>query len=119
VQREIAVVLALLIGGCGLVQTRGPNPNRPPDQRPECTTSFAASKRDSIGAVLGFFTIVTGALVYTVGDNGDAGVPLIVGGAVLMAGAYVSGGVGYYRVKACRKAITEFEQRGQPAGVAL
>lgn len=103
--------MALMMAGCGLTQTRGPDPRRPADQRPDCTESFAASKRDSIGAVAGFFTIVVGLLFYKVGDNEDTGVPLIIGGGVLMAGSYISGGVGYYRVKACRKAITDFENR--------
>jgi hypothetical protein len=117
----MALAFALLLGGCGLTQTRGPNSHRPPAQRPDCTESFDAPKRDAFGAVGGFLTIVVGLLFYDVGDNEGVGVPLIIGGGVVMAGSYVSGGVGYYRVKSCRKAIAEFEQRShnaQPPGVA-
>lgn len=115
-------MILLAVAGCGLTQTRGPDPRRSADQRPDCTESFDAPKRDSLGAVAGFITLVVGLLYYDVGDNANVGAPLIIGGSVLMAGSYVSGGVGYYRVKACRKAITDFERRNpsaaQPPGLA-
>ena len=36
---------------------------------------------------------------------------LVVGGAVTMAASYASGGIGYYRVKRCRKAIDEYNRQ--------
>lgn len=45
------------------------------------------------------------------GDNDTVGAPLIIGGSVLVVGSYVSGGIGYFRVKKCRAAIAEFERR--------
>lgn len=116
----IVLVLALCAAGCGLTQTRGPDPRQPPDQRPICTESMAAPTRDSAGAVAGFLSILVGLLFLKAGDNETVGAPLIVGGAVVMAGSYVSGGVGYFRVKRCQRAIADWERRRQaiPPGVA-
>jgi hypothetical protein len=103
------LVIVFALAGCGLTMTRGPGPT-PPGQRPACTESMAAPRRDAIPAVLGFFTILVGALFVKAGDDPDVGVPLIVGGAGVMVGSYVSGGVGYYRVQRCRRAITAWER---------
>jgi hypothetical protein len=104
--RVVAVLVATCLIGCGLTMTRGPE-GTPPGQRPNCTETFAAPKQDAIIAVLGFVTILTGILFYKE-DKEDLGTGLIVGGAVAMAGAYASGGIGYYRVKRCQKAIRAF-----------
>jgi hypothetical protein len=104
------LVIVVALAGCGLTMTRGPGPTVP-GQRPVCTESMEAPKRDAIPAVLGFVTILVGALFIEAGDNPDAGVPVLVGGAGVMLGSYISGGVGYYRVKRCKKAIAEFERR--------
>jgi hypothetical protein len=112
--RLMAAVLAVTVAGCGLTQTRGPDPRHPPDQRPTCTETFDAPKRDAYGAIAGFGSILVGLLFLKAGDNEQVGVPLIVGGAVLMAGSYASGGIGYFRVKRCRKAIADFERRHPP-----
>ncbi len=90
--------------------TRGPGAPVP-GQRPVCTESMTAPKRDAIGAVLGFFTILTGVLFIKGGDNETVGVPVIIGGGAVMIGSYASGGIGYYRVKRCREAIATFERR--------
>ena len=67
-----------------------------------------APKRDAYGAGLGFLTLLVGILFYKADDNNEAGVPLIIGGSVVTVASYVSGGVGYFRVKRCQKAIAEF-----------
>jgi hypothetical protein len=104
----LALVLAICVSGCGLTMTRGPG-TPPPGQRPVCTESMSAPARDAIPAVLGFVTILTGLLFVKAGDNETVGVPLIVGGAAVMVGSYVSGGIGYFRVKRCREAIATFD----------
>lgn len=70
-----------------------------------------APKRDALGAIAGFVTAVVGGVFWQAGDNEEVGAPLVVGGLVIMAAAYASGGIGYYRVKRCRKAIEAYEQR--------
>jgi hypothetical protein len=109
--RTVAALLATTVAGCGLTMTRGADPHQPRDQRPTCTESMQAPMNDAYGAILGLGTMVVGALFVDAGDNADVGVPLIVGGAVVTAASYASGGIGYFRVKRCRKAISEFEQR--------
>jgi hypothetical protein len=110
----VAAIAALSLAGCGLLQTRGPDPDRPRDRRPDCTESMAAPTRDAIPAALGFASILVGLLFLEADDNPDVGVPLIVGGAVVTAGAYASGGIGYFRVKRCRKAIEEWQAKHEP-----
>lgn len=109
--RVMALVLAVCVMGCGLTQTRGPDPRQPADQRPVCTETLDAPKRDSIGAALGFASILVGLLFVKADDNDAVGMPLIIGGAVVMAGSYASGGIGYFRVKRCQKAIVEYDRR--------
>ena len=70
--------------------------------------------RDGYGAVVGLVFVLFGVIALKAADNESVGVPLIVGGATVTVGAYVSGGVGYYRVKRCKKAIEEFEKRSAP-----
>lgn len=111
--RHIIAVILAVTTGCGLTMTRGPDASRRPDQRPQCTESMAAPKRDGYGAVLGFVSILVGVL-FVKTDHDDAGAALIVGGAVVMAGSYASGGIGYYRVKRCRAAIRDFERTAPP-----
>ena len=109
-RQVLAGLTALAMTGCGLLQTRGPDPDRPPDRRPDCTESMDAPTRDAIPAALGFASILVGLLFLEADDNQEVGVPLIVGGAVVTAGAYASGGIGYFRVKRCRKAVEEWER---------
>lgn len=109
-----SLIVAFAFAGCGLTMTRGPDAKRPPDQRPTCTDTFDAPKRDAYGAVAGFLGLLVGALFYKVGTSEDAkdtGAVLLLGGAVVMAGSYASGGIGYYRIKDCRKAIRAYERR--------
>lgn len=108
--RVIAFVVALCVAGCGLTMTKGPDPRRPAAQRPVCTETFDAPKRDAIGAVLGLVAIVFGAVAVSVGDNATVGAPLLIGGGALMLGSYISGYVGYTRVKNCQKAVDAFER---------
>lgn len=108
-QRAIAVVLVVTLTGCGLTMTTGPDPNRPPEQRPVCTETMDAPKKDGIGAVLGFVALIAGVAIMQ-GDNDDLGAAFVVGGVVTMAASYASGGVGYYRVKKCQKAIAEWHR---------
>jgi hypothetical protein len=103
------VILALC--GCGLTMTRGPDPRAPIDQRPSCTESMAAPTRDAIPAALGFASVLVGLLFLKADDNQTVGTPLIVGGAVTTVASYVSGGIGYFRVKRCRAAVRDFERR--------
>jgi hypothetical protein len=105
------LIALVLVAGCGLTMTHGPAANRPPTERPQCTESMEAPKRDAYGAIAGFLAILTGLLFYKTGDGKeDLGVGLMVGGAVVTGASYASGGIGYYRVKSCRKAIADFEQ---------
>lgn len=107
--RAIAAVVAAALAGCGLTMTTGPDPNRPPAQRPVCTETMDAPKKDGIGAVLGFVGVLTG-LLFLETDNEEVGAPLLIGGLVVMAASYASGGVGYYRVRKCQKAIAEWHR---------
>lgn len=109
-----AVLVIVCVAGCGLTMTRGPDPRAPPDQRPVCTETMDAPKRDSIGAVAGAISMLVGALFLKVGDDDDEalGAGLLVGGGALFVGSYASGGVGYYRVKRCRRAIQTWEMQG-------
>lgn len=107
-KRGLSFVIAIGVSSCGLTMTHGPGPPVP-GQRPSCTESMSAPMKDAIPAVLGFFTILTGLLFVKGGDNETVGVPLIIGGGAVMIGSYVSGGVGYYRVKRCRAAIAKFD----------
>jgi hypothetical protein len=104
-------LVLIMLAGCGLTMTRGPGPQTA--QRPVCTETMAAPKRDGVGAVLGLLTVVVGGLLLESNDpdNESIGGPVLVGGLVVMAASYASGGIGYYRVKRCRKAIAEFERR--------
>lgn len=113
--RHIIAVILAVTTGCGLTMTRGPSASQRPDQRPDCTESFAAPKRDAYGAILGLVSIFFGVFFVKAGENDAIGAPLIVGGAIAMAGSYASGGIGYYRVKKCRGAIRDFERRNPPA----
>ena len=76
--RVIAMVLAISMASCGLTQTRGPDPMQPPDQRPTCTETMAAPKRDAIGAVIGAVAILFGVVAIKAGDNETVGAPLII-----------------------------------------
>jgi len=105
--RVIALVVAL--SGCGLTRTRGPGQLTDANGRAVCTTSMDAPKQDGIVAVVGLVAVVFGAV--SIGaDNSDVGAPLLIGGIATMAVAYTSGGVGYYRVKKCRKAQDDFDR---------
>ncbi|HUS31697.1 MAG TPA: hypothetical protein VMZ53_24515 [Kofleriaceae bacterium] len=109
--RVTALIVAMSVAGCGLTMTQGPNPSQPADQRPVCTETFAASRRDGVGAMVGLVAILFGTIAVKGADNTTVGVPLLVGGGVVIVGAYISGGVGYMRVKKCKKAIEAFERR--------
>lgn len=76
-----------------------------------CTDTMDAPKRDAYGAIAGFLAAVVGGVFWQAGDDEEVGAPLVVGGLVIMAASYASGGVGYYRVKRCKKAIEEYERR--------
>jgi hypothetical protein len=106
-------LVTVALSGCGLTMTRGPGAPVP-GQRPSCTESMSAPARDAIPAILGFVTILTGVLFIKGGDNETVGVPLALGGGAVMLGAYISGGIGYYRVKRCREAIAKFELAQAP-----
>lgn len=109
--RVTAIVVAICVASCGLTMTKGPDPRRPPDQRPVCTETYAAPKKDAIGAVIGLVAIVFGAVAIDAGDNATVGAPLLIGGGALMVGSYISGYVGYSRVKKCIEAVDAYEQR--------
>jgi hypothetical protein len=109
-RRPTLVALIVMQVGCGLTMTTGPDPARPREQRPACTESMSAPKRDGIGAVIGFVALIAGvAFLNTESANEDVATVLVVGGAVTMAASYASGGIGYYRVKRCRAAIAKFD----------
>jgi hypothetical protein len=114
--RVTALVLAVAVAGCGLTMTTGPDPQQPPDQRPTCTETMTAPKRDAVGAVIGAVAILFGVVAVKAGDNATVGAPLIIGGGVVMIASYVSGYVGYSRVKKCQKAVEDFNRRAPPPG---
>lgn len=106
----IAGILVVATSGCGLTMTTGPDPHRAVDQRPVCTESMDAPKRDAVPAALGFATVLVGLLfVKASDDQQELGAALMVGGGVTMVASYISGGVGYSRVKRCRRAIDDWE----------
>lgn len=107
--RTAAPIALVLLCSCGLTMTTGPAANRPPNERPRCTETYAAPKKDAIGAVLGLVAVVFGGVALEA-DNNTIGAPLLIGGLVVMAASYASGGIGYYRVKRCKRAIAEFER---------
>jgi hypothetical protein len=109
--RVIAIVVALCVAGCGLTMTKGPDPRQPIDQRPVCTETYAAPKKDGVVAVVGLVAIVFGAVAISAADNTTVGAPLLIGGGALMIGSYISGYVGYSRVKKCLRAVDAYEQR--------
>jgi hypothetical protein len=108
--RLAASVLAVTLAGCGLTMTTGPDPRRPADQRPGCTETMDAPKRDAYGAIAGLLAMLVGGLLLEADENEDLGAGLVIGGAVVTAASYASGGIGYYRVKKCRRAIADFER---------
>jgi hypothetical protein len=110
--RICAAALAVSLCACGLTMTHGPDPRRPADQRPSCTESMDAPKHDAIGAVIGLFAILGGVVVLKYGDA-KVGAPLLVGGVVVTAASYASGGIGYARIKKCRRAVAAFDARVQ------
>jgi hypothetical protein len=57
--------------------TKGPDPKTPPDQRPQCTETMTAPKRDAIGAVLGLVAIVFGGVALEA-DNETVGAAIEV-----------------------------------------
>lgn len=112
--RLVATSLVVSLTGCGLTMTKGPDEPVTADVRPVCTESMNAPKMDAIPAALGFFTILTGLLFLKAGDNATVGVPLVIGGGAVMVGSYVSGGIGYFRVKRCQEAIQRHYQLNDP-----
>lgn len=103
----MVAILVVTVSACGLTMTTGPDPNRHPREAPQCTRTYDAPKRDGIGAVVGLVAVVFGGIALEA-DNENVGAPLLVGGLVVMLASYVSGGIGYFRVKRCKKAWTEF-----------
>jgi hypothetical protein len=109
--RSAVAIVALCSSACGLTMTRGPDPHQPPTERPKCTESFKAPKQDALGAVVGLVAVLFGAIALDSGGDENLGAGLLVGGLVVVAASYASGGVGYYRVKKCKKAITDYDRR--------
>jgi hypothetical protein len=110
--RLVAAAVALSLTACGLTMTTGPDPRRPPEQRPVCTESMDAPKRDAYGAIAGLLAMLVGGLLLEADENEDLGAGLIIGGAVVTAGSYASGGIGYFRVKKCQRAVAAFDRAG-------
>jgi hypothetical protein len=112
VQRLLAAALASSVTACGLTMTTGPDPDRPPGQRPVCTESMDAPHRDAYPAALGLLTFLGGLLVYGLAgdDDGEAlGLGLTAGGVIVAVASLASGGVGKRRVKRCQRAIADWE----------
>jgi hypothetical protein len=109
--RFAVAIIVLCTTACGLTMTTGPDPRQPPNERPRCTETFKAPKRDGIGAVIGFVAVIFGAVALDAGGDQNLGAALLVGGLVVIAASYASGAVGYVRVKKCKKAISEYDRR--------
>jgi hypothetical protein len=107
--RAPAPFALVLLCSCGLTMTTGPAADRPPNERPRCTETYDAPKKDGIGAIVGLLGAVTGGVFFET-DHDTAGATFLIGGLVVMAASYASGGIGYFRVKRCKKAIAEFER---------
>jgi hypothetical protein len=103
-----SLVATMLLGGCSIIATRGP---QPPPEPPACTSSYTPPVVDVVGAVL--FGVAAGATGFDAsknqeGSNGvDRGIetgafavslPL----AVLFA---VSSIIGFHRVSGCNAAL--------------
>jgi hypothetical protein len=108
--RGLVALLVLTLSACGLTMTTGPDPGRNSMERPRCTETYAAPMRDGVGAMVGLVAAVFGGVALEF-DNETVGAPLLIGGLGVMLASYVSGGIGYFRVKRCKKAIAEFERR--------
>ena len=106
-----ATALVVIVMGCGLTRVKGPAANRPPDERPACTTSDAPLRTDATIGIVGVLSTLVGTLLYGIGaENREVPVVMIVGGIGVSVAMLASSGVGYYRVKACREATAEYEQ---------
>ena len=77
---------------------------------------MSAPRNDGIVAMVGLVSVAFSLVALEAADNETVGVPLLIGGLVTMAAAYASGGIGYYRVKRCRRAVEDFNRRAMPAG---
>ena len=111
--RVLAFATAVAVAGCGLTMTTGPG-RGVPGQRPVCTESMRAPTLDAAPAGIGLLTVLVGVLFLKADDNDSVGAPLIIGGGALTVVSYISGGIGYYRVKHCREAIARFERSRPP-----
>lgn len=112
--RVLALATAVAVAGCGLTMTTGPG-RTAPGQRPVCTESMRAPTLDAIPAGVGLFTVLIGLLFLKADDDSSVGAPLMIGGGALTVGSYISGGIGYFRVKHCREAIARFERASWPS----
>jgi hypothetical protein len=112
--RVLAFATAVAMAGCGLTMTTGPG-RVVPGQRPVCTESMRAPTLDAAPAGIGLLTVLVGALFLEADDNDSVGAPLIIGGGALTVVSYISGGIGYYRVKHCREAIARFDRSRPPS----
>lgn len=65
--------------------------------------------------MVGLVSVAFSLVALEAADNETVGVPLLVGGLVTMAAAYASGGIGYFRVKRCRRAVDDFNRRAIPS----
>jgi hypothetical protein len=113
----LRVICALVIVslGCGLTQVKGPVANSPPNVRPECTTSDRSLKIDASFGATGVFVALMGGLLYKV-ESSDKDVldVVIIGGLSLTVAMLVSSGIGYSKVKKCRKAVEDFDRANPP-----
>jgi len=108
---RIVVGLVVLSLGCGLTQVKGPASNRPPNVRPDCTTTDRPLKIDGAFGATGVLFVLLG-IGLSQSDSSDSAVPaaMIIGGLGLTVAMLASSGVGYSKVKKCRKAVEEFDR---------
>lgn len=107
------VVLGL---GCGLTQVKGPASNRPAHVRPECTSSDKLIRVDAGLGAVGILTTLLG-IALSQADTADPTVPavMVIGGLTLTVAMLASSGVGFSKVKKCRKAIEDFDRASMQA----
>jgi hypothetical protein len=102
----------IAVMGCGFTQVKGPDDRLPAHVRPECTTSDAPLKIDAAVGASGVFLALIGAALYKAEpSNTEVLDAMIIGGVVVAVAMLASSGIGYSRVKRCRRAVDAYDRQ--------
>jgi hypothetical protein len=116
--RTSAVLAAVLLSGCSLMNARRPDPP-PYQERPNCHGTYGPPLADTFAAAGGLLSIGAGIFFATrpPEPDGSSTVPggiLIAASGVGVAAVFgTSAIIGYPRVSACQEAIAEWD-KGEP-----